>query len=642
MKKDITKNLPINESERSMNKDFEKYLFSQGTNYYSYKYMGAHPEGEFYFFRVWAPSANEVFLVGDFVGWDNGVPMICSVGIWSVQIDRNSVKNGMKYKYLIKRDGKTFYKADPYAFSSEISYPGASVIFDVLDKNVFEWDDAEYLKGRKNLEIYLKDNKSPKSPMSIYEVHLGSWKRKEDGGYMGYRELAHELVPYVKSMGYTHVEFMPVAEHPFDGSWGYQVCGFYAPTCRFGTPTDFMYLINQFHIAGIGVILDWVPAHFPKDSYGLFEFDGSPLYEYQDDTRKEHKGWGTRAFDLGRTEVQSFLVSNALYWLKEYHADGLRVDAVSSMLYLDYGRAPGEWIPNSEGGNYSLDGIAFFKKLNSAIRAEVPDAFVIAEESTSFPGITAKDGLGFSMKWNMGWMNDTLDYVETDSIFRKCIHHKLTFSLMYAFSENYILPISHDEVVHGKRSLVDKMYGDYWQKFACARTYLSYMFAHPGKKLTFMGCEYAPFREWDYRNSLEWFMLNFDMHKNFQNFSRELNLFYLEHSAFWEIEDSFDGFHWISADDCDHNIYAFERKDSNKNSVFVILNFSPNPYYSYYLNVGENGEFEIALNSDDEKFGGSGAIHSKNLYAENNHIRIDVPPLSGIYIVPKKKIIADI
>lgn len=630
------------EKENQNNKDFEKYLFSQGTNYHSYRYLGAHPEGDKYCFRVWAPNADGVNLVGDFCGWDNGIPMNWSDGIWSVELDRNAVQTGMKYKFLIFNHGRRIYKSDPYAFYSEMSQPGASIIFDVLDENVFKWDDAEYLKGRKKLAEPLSQYKSPKIPMNIYEVHLGSWKRKEDGSYLSYRELAEDLPPYVKSMGYTHVEFLPVAEHPFDGSWGYQVCGYYAPTCRFGTPADFMYLINQLHLAGIGVILDWVPAHFPKDDYGLCEFDGSCLYEFQGDTRKEIKGWGTRAFDVGRTEVQSFLVSNALYWLKEYHIDGLRVDAVSAMLYLDYCRGPGEWLPNSEGGNYSLEAIAFFKKLNGVIRSEVPDAFVIAEESTSFPALTTKDGLGFSMKWNMGWMNDTLKYIKTDSYFKKHLHHKMTFSLMYAFSENYVLPISHDEVVHGKYSLVNKMFGDYWQKFACARTYLAYMFSHPGKKLTFMGCEYAPFREWDYNNSLEWFMLSYDMHRKYQSYTRDLNFFYLENKEFWEIEDSFDGFNWISADDCEHNIYAYSRKDSSGNSVYVVLNFSPNPNYGYYIPVEEEGEYEILLNSDDEKFGGSGAIKFKEITTEYNGIKLDIPPLSGIYFAKKRKIIADI
>ncbi len=622
--------------------DFEKFLFKQGTNYQTYKYLGAHPNGDEYVFRVWAPSADKVFLVGDFCDWENGIPMENIEGIWRVFVDKSSVSEGMKYKFLIIRNGKKIYKSDPYAFYSEQAYPGASILCDVLSRDYFKWDDKEYLLGRKKLSPFLKNNKSPQIPMNIYEVHLGSWKRHEDGSYLTYKELAHQLVPYVKSMGYTHIEIMPVAEHPFDGSWGYQVCGYYAPTCRFGTPRDFMYFVNQFHIAGIGVILDWVPAHFPKDDHGLYEFDGGCLYEYQGNDRKEHKEWGTRAFDVGRTEVQSFLISNALYWLKVYHIDGLRVDAVSSMLYLDYGRNPGEWNPNPDGSNYNRESIAFFKKLNGVVRSEVPDALMIAEESTSYPGITSKDGLNFSMKWNMGWMNDTLDYVETDSFFRKCVHNKLTFSLMYTFSENYILPISHDEVVHGKHSLVDKMYGDYWQKFACARTYLSYMFAHPGKKLIFMGCEYGPFREWDYENSLEWFMLTYDMHRKFQSFNKELNFFYLENKPFWEIEDSFDGFRWISADDRDHNIYVFERKDRDGNGIYVILNFSPNPSYNYGLNVAENAEYRILLNSDDEKFGGSGMLKTKKLKAQNYVLNIDVPPLAGVYISKDKKIIADI
>ena len=469
-----------------------EYLFHEGTNYKAYEYLGAHRSGDGYAFRVWAPNAESVWLVGDFCDWHTGVRMQRTTegGIWEAEIA--TAHQGDRYKYKIEGRNGTHLKSDPYGYECELPPATASVVCDIEG---YKWRDEGWLARRRR-----KSGNAYSEPMNIYEINLGSWKKKANGEYYTYAEIAADLAPYVKQMGYTHVELMPVSEHPFDGSWGYQVSGYYAPTSRFGAPKDFMAFVDSMHEAGIGVILDWVPAHFPKDEHGLYEFDGQPLYEYQGADRIEHSGWGTRRFDVGRNEVESFLVSNAEYWIEKYHIDGLRVDAVASMIYLDYDRAPGEWIPNVYGDNRCLEAIAFFRKLNSHIKGAHPDVLMIAEESTAWANITTFEngGLGFDMKWNMGWMNDSLSYAELDSIYRKYHHDKITFSLTYSFGERYILPISHDEVVHGKKSLLDKMSGEYWQKFASMRAFLGYMMTHPGKKLTFMGCEYGQFREWDY------------------------------------------------------------------------------------------------------------------------------------------------
>ncbi|MBQ7647189.1 MAG: 1,4-alpha-glucan branching protein GlgB, partial [Clostridia bacterium] len=486
--------------------DLALYLFKEGTNYRAYDYLGAHKitkgknKGKTVF-RVWAPNADSVSLTGDFNGWDiSADKMTFDSGVWKTVVDTEKVPVYSKYKYYITRGKKSFYKADPYAYYSEISCGAASVFYDL---DGYEWHDGDFLAERRELSAYLKNFESIPKPINVYEVHLGSWKRRDDGSFMNYRELANELAAYVKMMGYTHVELLPVAEHPYDGSWGYQVCGYYAPTSRFGDPHDFMYFVDKLHCAGIGVIMDWVPAHFPKDEHGLIEFDGAPLYEYQDKERMEMRSWGTRMFDISRNEVRSFLVSNALFWFDKYHIDGLRADAVSSMLYLDHGREQGEWEPNPDGSNNNYEAEYFFKKLNETVRAYYPDAMMIAEEATDYSGVTSADGLGFSMKWNMGWMHDTLEYIGTDAYFRKWKHELMTFPMIYAYSENYMLPISHDEVVHGNRSLIDKMFGDYDQKFATLRTYLAFMAAHPGKKLSFMGNEFGQFREWDHGHELE-------------------------------------------------------------------------------------------------------------------------------------------
>jgi len=478
-------------------------------------------------------------------------------------------------------------------------------------------------------------------PMNIYEVHLGSWRRHEDGTCLRYAELATELATYVKQMGYTHVELMPVAEHPFDGSWGYQVCSYFAPTARYGTPDDFRAFVDSMHEAGIGVILDWVPAHFPKDAHGLYEFDGQPLYEYQGWDRIEHEGWGTRRFDVGRQEVQSFLVSNADWWIREFHADGLRVDAVASMLYLDYDRRPGEWVPNVYGDNRCLEAIAFFRKLNGYIKSVFPSALMIAEESTAFGNVTGfeNDGLGFDYKWNMGWMNDTLDYAATDPLFRKYKHNKTTFSLTYSFGERYVLPISHDEVVHGKKSFLDKMPGDYWQKFANTRLFMAYMMTHPGKKLTFMGNEIGQFREWDYEGQIEWFLLSYESHARMQLYAADLNHFYLGQSPLWELDTVWDGFEWIEPDDAENSVLIYRRRDKKGKELIVALNFTPVVREQFPIGVPVSGTYAEVFNSDALAYGGSGVCNEGTLKSTGlphgrcgDSLRITLPPLGAVIL----------
>ncbi|MBQ3116566.1 MAG: 1,4-alpha-glucan branching protein GlgB [Clostridia bacterium] len=615
--------------------DLPLYLFHQGTNYYAYDFMGAHfvrkggKSGVI--FRVWAPHAESVSVVGDFNGWDKSacvMQRISDGGIFETFIE--GLKEYDTYKYAVTGGGKTVLKADPYAFHSETPPYTASKLYKL---NGYKWHDEEYLKNRV----------APYSaPVNIYEVNLASWKKHEDGSYYTYRELAKELVAYVKKMGYTHVEFMPVAEYPFDGSWGYQVTGYYAMSSRFGTPKDFMYLIDQCHKSGIGVIVDWVPAHFPKDEHGLYEFDGSYCYENQGWDRREHKGWGTRVFDWGRNEVQSFLISNAVFMFEKFHVDGLRVDAVASMLYLDYDKKPGEWIPNEQGGNYNLEAIAFFKKLNGVVFGKFSNIMMIAEESTAFSMITKPahmGGLGFNFKWNMGWMNDTLSYMECDPYFRSHNHDKLTFSMCYAFTENYVLPISHDEVVHGKKSLIDKMHGDNYQKFCSVRSYMMFQFAHPGKKLNFMGNEFGQYREWDYENGLEFFMLDFDLHKKLHKFTKDLNCFYKNNKPLYEIEDSWDGFSWIGVDERNSNTLSFVRTDKSGNQVVTLFNFSGNDICDYLLGLDE-GEYKIALCSDDKKYGGQGMVKRKiyktipcECHGKKQAIKINLPKFSAVYLI---------
>ena len=585
------------------------YLFHQGTNYRAYEYLGVHRLGDSFVFRLWAPNADYASVCGDFNQWDRGAhPMqrITEGGIWEAVLPGETVFEGANYKYFIRNGQREMLKADPYGTQMQKPPETASVIGGNED---YRWRDGGWLKYRKKRFDRAHLNAQP---INVYEVHPGSWKKHEDGSFYTYTELAEELAPYVKQMGYTHIELMPVSEHPYDGSWGYQVSGYYAPTARYGTPRDFKAFVDHMHEAGIGVILDWVPAHFPKDAHGLYEFDGQPLYEYQGWDRIEHEGWGTRRFDVGREEVQSFLISNAVYWLEEYHADALRVDAVASMLYLDYDRRPGEWVPNTYGDNRCLEAIAFFKKLNSYLASNYPDVMTVAEESTAFSNITGfeNDGLGFSLKWNMGWMNDSLSYAEEDPLWRKYHHNRMNFSITYSFSEKFILPISHDEVVHGKKSLLDRMPGDYETKFAGTRAFLTYMMTHPGKKLTFMGCELGMFREWDYESELEWFLLDYDMHRKLQLFTAELNHFYLSHPELWETDDSFEHFKWIDADNSEQSILSYRRIAKNGRELVMLINFLPVERTDFLLAVPNGGTWEEIFNTDEVRFGGRGKINT--------------------------------
>ena len=615
------------------------YLFHQGTYYCAYEYMGAHPMEkngvQGFVFRTWAPNANSVNLVGDFNGWNNTKhPMkrISEQGVWEVWVDNAKVFD--KYKFeIVDKNNYARLKADPYAFMNETNGKTASIVYDIEG---YEWNDAGYIEYRNK-----KNNYS--TPMNIYEVNLASWKKQSDCSYYTYKMLADELVPYVVDMGYTHIEVMPITEYPFDGSWGYQVTGYFSPTSRFGEPKDFMCFVDKCHEYGLSVIMDWVPAHFPKDDYGLIEYDGTCLYENQGWDRKEHKSWGTRRFDYGRKEVQCFLVSSAMLFIKKYHIDGIRVDAVASMLYLDYDKKPGEWVPNQFGNNRNLEAVAFLQKLNASIFKEFPNVLMIAEESTAWPLVTKPTnvgGLGFNFKWNIGWMNDTLEYISTDPYFRKSIHNKLTFSMFYAFSENFILPISHDEVVYGKCSLLNKMYGDYYQKFKSMRAYLSYMFAHPGKKLTFMGCEFAQFKEWDYQAGIDFCLLDFETHRNMHKFVKALNRFYLETSELYEEDFSWKGFDWLVPDDNNQNVLVFRRMDKSGGELIYAVNFSPNNQDNYSIGV-DGKEYEEVFSTDWEEFGGSG-IRNGKVVAENtkfkgkeNKLTIKIPALSGVFLKNK-------
>ncbi len=609
------------------------YYFHQGTNFKSQEYLGARfsTDKSFVSFRTWAPRAEKVSVVGDFNGWDvNANPMtrISDGGVFETEI--KGLKEFDSYKFAVTNNGKTVLKADPYAYHAETPPYTASKIYDIEG---YQWGDEDFMANKTS--PYDK-------PMNVYEVNLASFKRKENGDYFTYREYADELVDYVCDMGYTHIELMPVTEYPFDGSWGYQVTGYFAPSSRFGTPKDFMFFIDKCHQKGLSVIIDWVPAHFPKDEHGLYEFDGTPCYENQGWDRMENKGWGTRVFDWGRNEVQSFLISNALFYFDKYHVDGIRVDAVASMLYLDYDKKDGEWIPNENGGNYNLQAIAFLQKLNSAVFGNFPNALMIAEESTSFPLITRPTyigGLGFNYKWNMGWMNDTLSYVELDPYFRSGSHDKLTFSMCYAFTENFILPISHDEVVHGKKSLLDKMPGKIEDKFAQVRAFNAYTFAHPGKKLSFMGSEIGQFKEWNYQEGIEFFLLKYDTHRSLQKYNKDLNILYKNTPCLFEIDDGWHGFNWISADERDNNVVSFERRDKNGNTLVAIINFSGNDYYDYRLGV-EKGKYKILINSDSKAYGGRGILKGRTFtttkntaHGRENSIMFNLPAFTGIYFI---------
>ena len=617
--------------------DVPLYLFHEGSNSNAYEYFGSHRKNKnTVVFRVWAPDAKNVSVTGDFNDWsetENPMkPLKNSGGVWEAEI--KNIKPYDMYKYCITAaDGRTLMKCDPYGFHME-TRPGTATKYYEID-DCYEWHDEKWVEGRNGKNIY-------ESPVNIYEIHAGSWKQYDDGNFYSYRALADALVPYVKKMGYTHIEFMPLTEYPFDGSWGYQVTGYFAATSRYGEPKDLMYLVDKCHENGIGVILDWVPAHFPKDANGLYEFDGGPLYEYSDARKGEHYGWGTRVFDFGKNEVRSFLMSSASFWLKKYHLDGIRIDAVASMLYLDYDRKDGEWVPNKNGGNENLEAVEFLQKLNENIFRDFPYAMMIAEESTSWPMVTKpvfSGGLGFNFKWNMGWMNDILRYFSLDGFFRKYNHDCITFSMFYAFSENFVLPISHDEVVHGKKSLIDKMPGSYDEKFAGVRAFLGYMMAHPGKKLMFMGQEFGQFIEWNYEKGLDWLLLDYPKHRALQNYFKKINEFYKANPAFWQIDYSWEGFSWISSDDKDNSVIAFRRIDEKGKEIIVVCNFTNVERCDYRIGIPKKGAYKIVFNSDDVDFGGEGKgnkgklkTESINMHGFEQSISLDLPPMSAIYI----------
>ena len=612
-------------------KEMPVYLFHQGTNAHAWELLGAHRQlnGKTNF-CTWAPHAAAISVVGDFNGWDaaaNPMTRLNEQGLWGATVELTHDYDCYKYQ-ITTANGRTLYKADPFAFHTQTPPENASKIYRLAG---YRWHDAEWMTERA-----AQDARS--LPVNIYELHIGSWRRNADGNYYSYLQLAEELPTYLTEMGYTHVELLPPTEHPYDGSWGYQVTGYYAPSSRYGTPHDFMALVDALHEAGIGVIMDWVPAHFPKDEFGLYEYDGACCYEYSGPAKWEHKDWGTRVFDFGRTEVQSFLTSSANFWAHTYHIDGIRVDAVASMLYLDYGRQEGEWRPNINGGRENLEAVAFLRKLNSAVLSEHPGFLMIAEESTAWPLVTRPPeigGLGFNFKWNMGWMNDTLFYTSLDPYFRSYNHDKLTFSMMYAFSENFILPISHDEVVHVKGSLLNKMPGDYNQKFAGLRTFMGYMMTHPGKKLLFMGCEFGQFIEWDYHKQLDWMLLDYESHRKTKDYIRALNHYYLAHPALWQVEDNWDGFRWLNADDNTRSVITYYRADEKGKKSLVLCNFAASRWEDYRMGVPEAGTYRVALCSEEEQYGGAG-FDRETLYRSEEQplgqwahsITLDVPPLS--------------
>lgn len=621
--------------------NFDIYLFNEGKHYDAYKFMGAHIVSENgrrgVRFNTWAPNAENIYLVGDFNNWsindEYSFEKESEMGIWSKFVP--GIKPGTKYKFALKaKSGSIVFKADPYARASELREKTASI---VVNKDRYRWRDYRWIKQRDSLDV-------KKEPVNIYELHLGSWRRNDDGEFLTYREIKHILPKYIRDMGYTHVEMMPVMEHPLDNSWGYQVTGFYAPTSRHGNANGLKELIDEFHRYGIGVILDWVPGHFCKDSHGLYMFDGTPTYEYAEGWKAENKGWGTCNFDLGRPEVRSFLISNALYWLREFHFDGLRVDAVANMIYLNYGREKCEWRYNEDGSEHNIDAVDFLKYLNNRIFEEFPGVIMAAEESTAWPKVShpiEDGGLGFNFKWDMGWMNDSLKYCETDQGDRKYDHNKMTFSMMYNYSENFILPISHDEVVHGKKSLLDKMPGDYWNKFAGLRLFATYMMGHPGKKLNFMGSEIGQFIEWREYEELEWKLLSYPMHDGVHRFYKELNLFYKKNPALWKMDHIGEGFEWIDADNSEQSIFIFMRKADipERDSLVFVCNFTSSYYEDFKVGVSFNKEYIQVFNSDESRYGGSGKVNEGVISSElvEYHgkpysISIKVPPMATLVL----------
>ena len=623
--------------------ELDAYLFGQGTHYEIYNKMGAHvgvKDGkEGVYFAVWAPAAREVYVIGEFNNWNAyGYDMkkISDGGIYDLFIP--GAKAGDMYKFLIiSQSGEALYKADPYANQAQLRPETASI---VADLSGYEWKDSEWVEKKKT-ENHLK------APLSIYECHLGSWKKKDDGtedGFYTYRELAPELAKYVSDMGYTHIELMGIAEYPYDGSWGYQVTGYYAPTARYGTPKDFMYFVDYMHEKGIGVILDWVPAHFPKDAHGLANFDGSCVYEYADPRKGEHPDWGTKVFDYSKNEVANFLIANGMFWVDKFHIDGLRVDAVASMLYLDYGRTEGNWVPNKYGDNGNLEAISFLKHFNSMLKKRFPQAITIAEESTAWPMVSGDpdngECLGFTFKWNMGWMHDSLEYMQTDPFFRKYHHGEMSFSMIYAYNENFILSISHDEVTHGKHSLLYKMPGDEWQQAANLRAYLGYQYAHPGKKLNFMGSEFGQGSEWNDNTQLDWWLLKYPKHQGVQKLVQDLNEMYKKEPALWKRDYDSDAFRWLDVNDAEHSIFAMLRSGDDGDCIIAVSNFTPVPYVAYRLGVPTPGTYKVILNTDDKKYWGSGygtgsdEIVASNISYQNNYhsIVLDLPPLATIFV----------
>ena len=621
-------------------------VFHTGDSVHAYNLLGAHlvnwNDRDGCVFRVWAPTAKSVSVAGEFNNWDNEATFMYDIGygVWEVFVE--GVEEFCAYKYCIESEyGDRLMKADPYAFHAQTRPGQASVVYDIEN---YSWNDSEWFNKRK-------ENNISSSPMNIYEIHAGSWRKYPDGNFFNYQKLADELIPYLKEMHYTHVQLMPIMEYPYDGSWGFQTTGYYAPTSRYGTPSDFMAFVDKLHGEGIGVILDWVPSNFPTDDFGLARFDGSPLYESNDPKTSKRDSWGTCLFNYARFEVTSFLVSCAMFWLDKYHIDGLRIGALSSMLYLDYGKTEGEWEPNKFGGKENLDAVDFVKRLNTAVHMYHPDVMMFAEENTSWPKLTHKiedGGLGFDFKWNMGWMNDMLHYMSLNSMWRPFNHDSLTFSFYYAFSEKFLLPISHDEVSHGKGSLIKQMPGKYDEQFAGVRAFITYMYAHPGKKLVFMGTEIGQFDEWNHEEAIQWDLLEFEKHKKLRTFFKELNKFYLDCKPLYELDTVWKGFDWIHHDDYTNSVIAFKRTDKNGDEIVSVCNFQPIRRDEYCIGVPKYGLYDEVFNSDEERFGGSGVVNGNNIKTEvmkihgfDQGLSLTLPPLSVIYLRCAKELEPD-
>ena len=621
-------------------------VFHTGDSVRAYDFLGAHlvnrNDKNGVVFRVWAPTARSVSVAGDFNNWNNEANYMYNIGygVWEVFVE--GVKEFCTYKYCIESEyGDRLMKADPYAFHAQTRPGQASVVYDIES---YSWNDSEWFNKRK-------ENNISSSPMNIYEIHAGSWRKYPDGNFFNYQKLADELIPYLKEMHYTHVQLMPIMEYPYDGSWGFQTTGYYAPTSRYGTPSDFMAFVDKLHGEGIGVILDWVPSNFPTDDFGLARFDGSPLYESNDPKTSKRDSWGTCLFNYARFEVTSFLVSCAMFWLDKYHIDGLRIGALSSMLYLDYGKTEGEWEPNKFGGKENLDAVDFVKRLNTAVHMYHPDVMMFAEENTSWAKLTHKiedGGLGFDFKWNMGWMNDMLHYMSLNSMWRPFNHDSLTFSFYYAFSEKFLLPISHDEVSHGKGSLIKQMPGKYDEQFAGVRAFITYMYAHPGKKLVFMGTEIGQFDEWNHEEAIQWDLLEFEKHKKLRTFFKELNKFYLDCKPLYELDTVWKGFDWIHHDDYTNSVIAFKRTDKNGDEIVSVCNFQPIRRDEYCIGVPKYGLYDEVFNSDEERFGGSGVVNGHNIKTEvmkihgfDQGLSLTLPPLSVIYLRCAKELEPD-